>query len=293
MTGQTNTIWPWNPLGAEPAEVRGEFYDEIADDFTDHQFLHRNDSGAWESMEFRVGLVQPDGSITSAVGLTENARKGGEFPPLQGNLANVYLDKYFTYRMPASNFKLQLLLGARHQFGTAGEVDVGHCLVVAGNNGSHVNVAGEPCFRGLKIRNDLGLDIGVNFLSDRDTESMLRVLESAPLKEGIQLTAAYNPVFPVALSYLRSATEALLKARKNRPIVNYRLSLRSNPGDAGIPLVAGTFVILQDWNNENVAFSWARYAWSKEGGQLQHKGEPAKANYMLLRLEQGQGDGKG
>lgn len=287
MNEQTTSIWPGCPLGAEPAEVRGAFYDDIADDFSDHQFLSRSDSGAWESKEFRVGLIRADGSIVSAVGLTDAALQADSFSRLRDSVANVYLDKYFTYRMPAANFKLQLLIGARHVFGNAREENVGHCLVVDGNNGSHVNAVGESCFRGLRIQDDLGLDIGVNFLTDKDTESLLRVLGSAPLKEGIQLTAAYNPVFPVALSYLRTATEALLKAKKNKPIVNYRLSLRSRPGDAGIPLVAGTFVMLQDWGNETSAFSWDRYAWSKDGGQLRYKGEPAKANYMLLRLEQG------
>lgn len=282
-----DSIWPGLALGAASAEARGEFYDDIAEDDTEHQFLSPSDSEVWESQEFRVGLVRPDGSIISAVGLSDEACKAGGFSLLQGTPANVYLDRYFTYRMPASNFKLQLLLGARHAFGNSGPTDVGHCLVVDGSSGSHVNMTGESCFRGLQVKDDLGLDICVNFLVDKDTASLVKVLESAPLKEGIQLTAVYNPVFPIALSYLLMATEALLKARKNKPIVKYRLSLRSNAGEAGIPLIAGTFVILQDWATGSASFSWDRYAWSKEGGQLKYKGEPVRANYMLLRLEQG------
>ncbi len=287
MPQNFDSIWPWLPLGAQTAAVRGEFYDDIDDDVPDHEFLYGADHDVWESQEFRVGLVCPDGKIVSAVGLTEQARQAGDFTPLKGKPANVYLDKYFTYRMPASAFKLQVLMGARHAFAHVGQSDVGHCLIVDGRNGSHVGMTGESCFRGLQVKEDLGLDICVNFLVDKDTESMLKVLQSAPLKEGIQLTAVYNPVFPIALSYLLTATEALLKAKKNKPIVKYRLSLRANAGETGIPLVAGTFVILQDWATGGAGFSWSRYAWSKDGGQLKVNGEPVRANYMLVRLEQG------
>lgn len=187
--------------------------------------------------------------------------------------------------MPTSSFKLQLMLGARHFFNNRGKEEVGHCLVVDGHQDAHVNFTGESCFRGLRVHSDLSLEIAVNFLTDKKTESMLRLLSSAPLREGIKLTATYNPVFPVALSYLRTATEALLKAKKNKPIVNYKLSLRSEPGDSGIPLICATYVILQDWGKEFSLFSWNDFRWDKGSGQLLRNDGPVRANYMLLRLE--------
>jgi len=277
--------WPWIPLGLESTKQRTEFYDRMIAEESVEQLFGNSDEKVWESTEFKVGLICSDGKVTPARGLShETARNLGLTPFSEGHV-NINIQKYYVYRMPAKKFKLQLLICAKHLFERNKHADVGHCLIVDGQQGSHVNIDGASCLRDLYVENDLGIGIGVNLLADKSSEQLIETLDSEILRAGIQLTGIYNPVFPAALSYLTALCKLLLSSNNNKPIVSHQVTLSSTFSQTDIALVAGTYVILQDWETDSSKFNWKNYQWDCNSGQLLKNQAKVCANHMLVKIE--------
>ncbi|MNJ24232.1 hypothetical protein [Pseudomonas alkylphenolica] len=285
MNPPSKSSWPWIPLAEMPASERGVFYDSLNDKTgKTEEFLVFFKEKVWESQEIKIGLICSDGSIISALGPTDDEKTQHSLRPFSEGHINVYFERYFAHRMPTRNFKLQLILRANHTFANDRSMDIGHHLVVNGNWGAYVNTLGACIFRNLQIKKELELTITVNFLADDASNTLINIISADIIKEGIQLTDAFNPIFSIAFSYLSALSKELLSVDCNATLTTNHLTFSATPNTTGILLVEGTYVLLQDWEHDP-DFAWKNFQWNQDAGCILKNNNLVPANHMLIRIE--------
>jgi len=277
----TDGFWDLPALGELPPEERGAFYDAIAEDEKSTGragFAGLGDSAFFENPGLKVGLIEGD-SVVAATGYTR--RK-----PIRNSKINLFLERYFAYQMPGRDFDLQLMIGSHHHFaGRKEPSEVTHTFAVAGREGDYVPCLGAALFGGLSIRDNLLLRIGVTYLGDRTRDEIVKHLNSEGVKKGLLLATGYNPIFGAAASYAQSIAVALVNSKfRNRKITRAEITLSGSPGAISIPLVEGTYVLVQPKRDEQeLSFSNLRLNPSRDGILLGN--QPLKRNHMMIRVQ--------
>lgn len=270
-------FWDFPTLGELDVTQRATFYDEIADDMEGENLFGFGDSRFFENPTLRVGVLQSDRTVvpaTQACAATIGNTK-----------INVYMEKYFVHDMPGNRFDLQIMIGARHHFDDRDEPDeIAHTLAVKGVRRDYVNYLSEPVFRNLAIEEVLSLYVAVNFVGDKSTNAFLAFMDNDAVKKGLQLVNIYNPVFGAAVGYVRSIAGGLLSARKNQAITNMNLSFVRSPGPASMPLVEGTYLLVQPLRDEQ-ELDFSRIVFDASVDRFKVGDQLLDRNHMVLRIE--------
>lgn len=270
-------FWDFPTLGELDVTQRATFYDEIADDIEGDNLFGLGDSRFFENPTLRVGVLQPDRTVAPATQAGATT--------IGNTKINVYLEKYFVHDMPGDRFDLQILIGTRHRFKDRNEPqEIAHTFAVKGVRKEYVNYLSEPVFRNLAIEEVLSLYIAVNFVGDKTTNALLAFMDNDAVKKGLLLVNNYNPIFGAAVGYVRSIAGGLLSARKNQAITNMNLSLVRSPGPASMPLVEGTYLLVQPLRDEQ-ELDFSRIAFDASIGRFKFGDKPLERNHMVLRIE--------
>lgn len=275
-----SNFWPGTPIGQMSDEDKGLIYDTIPQEGPDN-FTLFGTKKKWESKSFRLGVLLP-GSSTFVP--AEDSRIS-KLPAVNNSKISIYLTKYFAAAMPGNHFDLQFSLGAQHQFEDNVASDVGHSRSVQGLIGDYVNILNVPYIRGIKVGTEITLKISINFLSSKSDERILRFLKSDLLKQGINLTNTYNPIFGVAVGYIRGLTETLLTEKKNTNIINCEVGFQHEAGDLGFWLREASYLFVQVPGNELSSFNWRDISWNQLEGRVYKSIFPLDYNHLLLRFE--------
>ena len=269
-------FWNFPTLGELSPSQRGAFYDAIASDIEEEELFGLGDSTFFENPTLRIGLLRPDYAVVSP---TDAAQ-----PTISNTKINVSLDRYYVHDMPGYSFDLQIMIAARHRFNDRGEdQEVAHTLAVKGVKKDYVNYLGEPVFRHLSVTEELSLGIMVNFLGDKTTTALLAFMDSDAVKKGVQLIDTYNPVFGAAAGYIRSIAGGLPSAHKNQAITNMNLTFFSKPNLTQVPLVAGTYLLVQPKRNE-LDLDFSRIRLDSSTGHFFAGEQPLERNHVVLSI---------
>lgn len=272
-------IWDFIALGNLPEKEKGEFYDLIAEDEpAEGAFLIGSDSSYFENPTLRVGILMNDGSITSAEGYATSQ------VPVKFSI-NVYLEKYYVFSMPGRRFKLHFAVGSRHLFaGSSGKKEIAHSFVVEGVEKDYVNYLGEPVFSNLSSERIFSIDLAVNFVSDKRTDSLLSFIDNENIKKGVKLINTYNPIYGSVVGYIKSISKSLLESKRNKTITNTHITFSTNPGPTSIPLIEGTYILIQPKKDEDLDFNHLKYDLTK-GTVINNDQNILERNHMILRTE--------
>lgn len=270
-------FWDFPTLGELDVTQRATFYDEIADDIEGDNLFGLGDSRFFENPTLRVGVMQPDRTVAPATQAGATT--------ISNTKINVYLEKYFVHDMPGDRFDLQILIGTRHRFRDRDKPEeVAHTLAVKGVRKAYVNLLSEPVFRNLAIEEVLSLYIVVNFVGDKTTNALLSFMDNDAVKMGLQLVDNYNPIFGAAVGYVRSIAKGLLSAGKNQAITNMDLSLVRSPGLVSMPLVEGTYLLVQPLKDDK-ELDISRIAFDPSIDRFKVGDQTLERNHMVLRIE--------
>jgi hypothetical protein len=264
-------------LGELTDAERAEFYDALADDLPGQNlFGLGSDAKVYENPTLRPAFLLADGRlvpVAEAPGTT-----------LADTKIDVVVERYFVRDMPGNNFELQLVVSARHLFSNRKEAEeVAHTLAVKGVRNDWVNYLAEPVFQGLVIKDSLSLNVMVNFVGDKMTDALLTFMDSEVAKKGIQLAGSYNPIFGTAASYCRSIVAGVLKAHKNQAITNMNLTLSGARGPMALPLVEGTYLLVQPLRGE-VELTFTGMHFDAPTGRFLASDKPLERNHLVLRI---------
>lgn len=270
-------FWDFPTLGELDVNQRAAFYDDIAEDIEGDNLFGFGNSKFFENPTLRVGMLQTDRTVVPAT--QTNATTIGN------TKINIYMEKYYAYAMPGDRFDLQIMIGTRHRFNDRDEPEeIAHTLAVKGVWKDYVNYLSEPVFRNLAIEEVLSLYIAVNFVGDKTTNALLAFMDNDAVKKGLQLVNNYNPIFGAAVGYVRSIAGGLLSARKNQAITNMNLSFLKSPGPASMPLVEGTYLLVQPLLEEQ-ELDFNRITFDASVGCFKVDQQPLDRNHMVLRIE--------
>jgi hypothetical protein len=269
--------WPFTPLGDLPAADRAAFYADL--ETPTAGIFGSGNADAWESQFFRWGLLnEATGRFTIASEPQPDRR-------IENATVNVYMSRFFAAQMPGQRFKLQLYLGSQHAFDGDNSEVVGHAYAVEGRTGDYVNLLNEPVFRRLRVSDLLKIRVGITFVSDRTTDSILASLESDAVRRGIELTTVYNPVFGAAAAYVKAVTAAILNSKKNQVIIKCDATLSSKPGATDPMLCEGTYLLIQVPASKRDTLDWTRLRWDGKTERVLEVAQPLDWNHLLLRIE--------
>jgi len=276
----SSKFWPGTPIGQMAEEEQGSIYDEIPQEGVDN-FVRFGRKKKWESKAFRLGVLLPGSPNFVPAG----DPKVSKLPALNDSKVSIYLTRYFAAAMPGDHFDLQFSLGAQHQFDDDVSSEVGHSCSVQGIMGDYINLLNVPYIRGIIVNSEINLKISVNFLSSRSDERIIRFLRSDLLKQGVNLTGTYNPIFGVAVGYIRGLTETLLSEKKNTNIINCEVGFQHDAGDSGFWLREATYLFVQVPSNEISSFNWRDITWNQLEDRVYKSIFALDYNHLLLRFQ--------
>jgi hypothetical protein len=279
-------FWDIKSFGEISEEEKTVFYDSLSEDVVEgkirfHAGICGGDSSFFENPYLLAGIIEPDGSIYPATGYANNNRK-----TLKNKKIRLFLERYFAHKMPHNDFNLQIIISAKHQFDNLPEASwIANTLAVRGVEGDYVNCLSEPIFSGISIQDLLSLKISVIFISDKSTDRILGIINNENVRKGLALVGTFNPVFGMVTEYALGIGKAVLESNKNRQITkDTNITLCSSTGPLSIPLIEGTYVLIQPKKNEN-QLSFTGMEYNPQKGNIVVNGSSLQRNHMILRID--------
>lgn len=272
----TEKYWDFVTLSELDKNEKAAFYNEIIEDIEGDNLFGMGDSRYFENPTLRVGILNEDLTVSSIINANGKT--------VESDKINLYLEKYYVYDMPGDNFNLQLMIETRHQFNKDKESQVGHTIAVNGLKKDFVNYLSEPVFKNLSVDDTLSLGIMVNFIGDKKTDSWLSFIKSDVVKTGIDLVGGFNPVYGTAANYIKSIAGGVLSSKKNQAITNMKISFLKSPGKLSIPLIEGTFILIQPMRDEH-EINFEGITFEPSSGYFKQDGINLARNHMIFRIE--------
>ncbi len=275
----TPSCWPKFPtLGDLSSEELDEFLDDLipkeGQAFTLSAALRRR-RRLLLSPAFSVFRMSEDGVFTHALAPGGNP---AEQP------VDIVLTRFWVAEMPASNFRIKLVIGAEHEFNQKRRSPAAHARLADGVTGQYLGIANIPFLQGLKVGSGAALNVQVMFLDGNTSNAVVSFLNDPAFRQGINLVRTFNPVFATAAHYLSSFTQALLSIGKNRMVTQGIFGLRDFGGVASGSLGIGDYLLAQLPPHINDPLAPRSLHWDATQDRVMDGDKLLDANYMMIRI---------
>ncbi len=210
-------------------------------------------------------------------------------PSLLNSRINIYLDRLYVEAYPGSLFghgehHILVSFKASNQLTTPETVALSQTYVAF--DGDEAGVMGYPVFIGLNVGSTgASFEIETVNIKNSEDEALLKMLDSDEFRGGLGLLNTLQPAI-VPLTKMATETTKLLAGRsKNVAVQKHYLGLDTTHSPAGVPLVAGHFIVAQVPTPAEI--DWRDYHFDRNSGTVVNKengDEPLHYNYLIFRV---------
>jgi hypothetical protein len=227
---------------------------------------------AWEHTSHAFGFLPPG---VPAPGLVEvkSASQIDADPTLRNARIDVRLDRLRVAAYPGRGMHRILFdFYARNQR-EGGEDDLHFNMILRAQQGQGAAVVGYPIFVGLGVGSGVGFRCHtVNVKNDQD-EALLGVLESDPMRRGLQLLSTVQPALGPLSTMAVGITRALAGRHRNVSVQDFYLGLDFSASPSGARLREGTYFAVQA-PEEITASCWQQWAYNTQAQHLVARDNP-------------------
>jgi hypothetical protein len=207
---------------------------------------------------------------------------------LKGASIRITLDRLRVFDYPGSGIHTVLVdFSAQHQTSSAGQSqDLRFTQNYRVQEGSAAGITGFTIFSGLGIAKE-----GVSFkcstvnVSNEDDQKIVKFLEGAVFKKGLELINNLNPVIPIVSGFATGIIDTFVHRHDNAAVQDFFMGLDFSGISTRAQLREGSYIAVQV--PDAAAWDWTKWGFRPSNGQIvskQSSGQSVPFNYIVFSI---------